>query len=81
MSKNVLPMFSSKSFIVWSLTYFEFLFVYGVREGFPGGSVVKNLPANTADVGSVPGAGSYPAEGNGYPPQYFCLGISTDIGA
>ena len=26
--------------------------------GFPGGSVVKNLPANAGDVGSVPGMGS-----------------------
>ena len=36
-SKNVFPMFSSKSFIVSSLTFrsrihFEFIFVYGVRE-------------------------------------------------
>ena len=26
-------------------------------EGFPGGSVVKNLPANAGDTGSVPGPG------------------------
>ena len=37
MSSNVLPMFSSKSFIVSGLTfrsliYFEFIFVYGVRK-------------------------------------------------
>ena len=37
MSKSVLPMFSSKNFIVPSLTFrslihFEFIFVYGVRE-------------------------------------------------
>ena len=37
MSQSVLPMFSSKSFIVSGLTfrsliYFEFIFVYGVRE-------------------------------------------------
>ena len=25
--------------------------------GFPGGSVVKNLPANAGDVGSIPGSG------------------------
>ena len=36
-SKSVLPMFSSKSFIVSGLTfrsliYFEFIFVYGIRE-------------------------------------------------
>ena len=55
--------------------------MYGVREGFPGGSVVKNLPANTGDAGSVPGVGRYPGEGNGYPPQYFCLGIPMDRGA
>ena len=86
MSKNVLPMFSSKSFIVSSVTfrsliYFEFIFVYGVREGFPGGSLVKNLSDNTADAGSVPGVGRSPGEGNGYPPQYFCLGIPMDRGA
>ena len=37
MSKSVLPMFSSKSFIVSGLTFmslihFQFIFVYGVRE-------------------------------------------------
>ena len=25
--------------------------------GFPGGSVVKNLPANARDIGSIPGPG------------------------
>ena len=33
--------------------------------GFPGGSVVKNLPANVGDMGSVPGLGRSPEEGNG----------------
>ena len=37
MSENVLPMFSSRSFIVSGVTFrplinFEFLFVYGVRK-------------------------------------------------
>ena len=27
--------------------------------GFPGGAVVKNLPANAGDVGSSPGLGRY----------------------
>ena len=40
--------------------------------GFPGGSVVKNLPAN-ADVDSIPGSGRSPGEGNGNPLQYSCL--------
>ena len=39
------------------------------RKGFPGGSVVKNLPANAGDVGSIPGSRRSPAEGNGNPFQ------------
>ena len=35
--------------------------------GFPGGSVVKNLPANAGGVGSIPGLGRSPGEGNGKP--------------
>ena len=33
--------------------------------GFLGGSVVKNLPANAGDTGSIPGFGRCPREGNG----------------
>ena len=36
-------------------------------KGFPGGSVVKNLPANAGDVSSVRGPGRSPGEGNGSP--------------
>ena len=36
-------------------------------------SVVKNLPANAADVGSIPGSGRFPGEGNGNPLQCSCL--------
>jgi len=32
--------------------------------GFPGGSVVKNLPANAGDVILIPGSGRSPGEGN-----------------
>ena len=41
---------------------------------FPGGSVVKNLPANAGDAGSVPGLGRSPGEANGNPLQYSCPG-------
>ena len=44
--------------------------------GFPGGSVVKNPPANAGDardLGLIPGLGRSPGEGNGYPLQYSCL--------
>ena len=42
--------------------------------GFPGGSVVKNPPANAGDVGSIPGSGRSLGEENGNPLQYSCLG-------
>ena len=35
--------------------------------GFPGGSVVKNSPANAGDVGLIPGSGRSSREGNGNP--------------
>ena len=43
---------------------------------FPGGSVVKNLPASVGDirdVGLIPGFGRSPGGGHGNPLQYFCL--------
>ena len=55
-----------------------------LKGGFPGGSVVKNPPANagdTRDSGSIPGSGRSPGEGNGNPLQYSCLEIQMDRGA
>ena len=52
--------------------------------GFPNSSVVKNLPAkaeDTGDVGSIPGSGRSPGEGNGNPLQYACRGNPMDQGA
>ena len=52
---------------------------YGYQ-GFHGGSVVKNLPANAGDSGSILGLGRSPGEGNGKPFQYSCLGNPMDRG-
>ena len=41
--------------------------------GFPGGSEVKASASNAGDLGSIPGSGSSPGEGNGNPLQYSCL--------
>ena len=52
--------------------------------GFPGGSVVKNLPANAGDAGdtcSLPGSGRFPKEGNGNPLQCSYLGNPVGRGA
>ena len=49
--------------------------------GFPGGTVVENLPASaggTRDTGSISGLGRSPRVRNGNPPQYSCLENSMD---
>ena len=42
----------------WALT---------VKLGFPGGSAGKESAGNAGDLGSIPGLGRSPGEGNGYP--------------
>ena len=49
--------------------------------GFPGGSVVKNLPAKVGDTGLIAVSGRSPGEGNGNLFQYSCLGNPMDRGA
>ena len=48
---------------------------------FPGGSDSKASVYNVGDPGSIPGSGGSPAEGNGYPLQYYCLENPMDGGA
>ena len=48
--------------------------------GFPGGSVVKNLPATAGDPGLIPRSRRSPGEGNGYLPQDSWLEKSMDRG-
>ena len=50
-------------------------------KGFPGGSLVKNLPVNAGDAGDtglIPGSGRSPGGGNGNLLQYSYLGNSMD---
>ena len=47
---------------------------------FPGGSGSKESACNAGDLGSIPGSGRSPGEGNGYPLQYSCLENSMDRG-
>ena len=49
--------------------------------GIPVGSIVKNPPASVGDLGSIPGLGRSPGEGNEYPFQYSCLENPMDRGA
>ena len=41
--------------------------------GFPGGSDGKESACNAGDLGSIPGSGRSPGEGNGNPLQYSFL--------
>ena len=52
--------------------------------GFPGGSVVKNMPGNAGeagDAGSIPESGISPGVGNGNLLQCSCLENSMDRGS
>ena len=55
--------------------------VANVNWGFPGGSVLKNPPANAADMGSIRGPGKTPGGENCNPLQCSCLENAVDRGA
>ena len=63
---------SSQVVLTWSAC-----FVYWAS---PGGSVSKESACSAGDLGSVPGLGKSPGEGNGNPLQYSCLEDSMDRG-
>ena len=43
--------------------------------GFPGGSDGKEPSCNAGDLGSIPGSGRCPGDGNGNPLQFSCWSI------
>ena len=49
-----------------------------VLMGFPRGSAGKESACNAEDLGSIPGLGRSPEEGNGYPLQYS--GLEKSLG-
>ena len=50
----------------------SFLWLSNMNEGFPGGSEVKVSACNAGDLGSTPGLGRSPGEGNGNPLHEPC---------
>ena len=68
----------SDSLLYWSLKELA-RFMY--HKGFPGDSVVKNLPVNAGQLGLIPGSGRPPGGGNGHPLQSSCLQNPMDRGA
>ena len=63
-----------------TLAFFKFS-CFGLREGFPGNSAVKNPAANAGDAGSIPGSGRSHGGGHDNPLQYSCLENLMDRGA
>ena len=72
--------------VVYILTNIVYLYAFNkylfssMWQGFPSGSVVKNLLANAGDAGLIPLSGISPGKGNGNPLQYRCLGNPMDRG-
>ena len=58
-----------------------YLYVFNVYTDFPRGSEVEVSACNAGDLGSIPGSGRSPGEGNGNPLQYSCLENPMDRGA
>ena len=52
-----------------------------IFKDFPGGLEFKASVYNEGDLGSIPGSGRYPGEGNGNPLHYYCLENPVDGGA
>ena len=52
-----------------------------IQVGFPGSLAGKESACNAGDLGSIPGLGRPPGEGNGYPLQCSGLENSIDRGA
>ena len=57
------------------------MYVYMYNWGFPGGSEGEASAYNERDLGSIPGLGRSPGEGNGNPLQYSCLENPMEGGA
>ena len=51
-----------------------------LKQGFPGGSDDKASACNAGDLGSIPGLGRSPGEGNGNPLKHSCLENPMDGG-
>ena len=67
--------------VVGTTTLKNNLTLFRKVEGFPRGSVAKNLPANAGDTGLTPGSGRSLGEGNGNPLWYSCPGNPMNRGA
>ena len=61
--------------------FFSFINTYNLSFGLPLWLSGKESACNAGDLGSIPGSGRSPGEGNGNPLQYSCFQNSTARGA
>ena len=54
-------------------TYIQKSYFLSIYNGFPSSSDGEESAYNAGDLGSIPGSGRSPGEGNGNPLQYSCL--------
>ena len=66
------------AFLAPSCRQQKFCELLSFSRGFPGGSAGKKSNCDAGDLGSIPGLGRHPGEGNGYPLQYSALENPTD---
>ena len=59
--------------VVTVMTLLPLVIMTMITKDFPGGSDGKASVYNVRDLGSIPGLGRFPGEGNGNPLQYSCL--------
>ena len=65
--------------MLW-LSSWNHLWRFSHGQDFPGGSEGKASAYNAGDLGSIPGSGRSPGEGNANPLQYSCLENPMDAG-
>ena len=58
---------------IWNTKHWLIIQLQFLKFGFPGGSGGKESTCNAEDLGSIPGSGRSPGEGNDNPLQYSCL--------
>ena len=67
--------------LIWTSSIYLFIRIYLKYMDFPGGSDGKASACNVGDLGSIPGLGRSPGEGNGNPLQDYCLENPMERGA
>ena len=70
---HIAPIYTYIYTLFFKVDKLRFLVGVSISKGFHGGSDGKEPAYNVGDLGSIPGLGRSPGEGNDYPLQYSCL--------